>query len=80
MDAARLAQVKKITCDMLELDENEVSDDAHFMDLHGVDSLQLIEVVAALEKKYSLVIDQADIDRLVDLRGVYDVLEGTPGW
>lgn len=80
MDAARLAQVKRITCDTLELEENEVSDDAHFVDTHGVDSLQLIELVAALEKNYSLVIDQTNIDRMVCLRGVYDVLESTPGW
>jgi acyl carrier protein len=80
MSGARFAQVKKLACETLELDESEVSDDSDFVDEHGVDSLQLIEIVVALEKKYSLVIEQADIVRMVNLRGVYEVLQGTPGW
>jgi acyl carrier protein len=79
MQETRLAQVKRIVCETLELDEAEVSDDSNFKDTYDVDSMQLIEIVAALEKEYSLVIRQADIERMVSLRGVYDVLEGTPG-
>lgn len=80
MDEARLAQVKKIVCEALELDAIEVTGDGHFMDSYGADSLQLIEVVAALEKEYSVVIRQEDIEHMMNLRGVCEVLERTPGW
>ncbi|MET7302458.1 acyl carrier protein [Embleya sp. NPDC005575] len=80
MDEERRIQVEDLVCELLELDRAEVTDTSSFVDDHGADSLNLIEILAGLEKRFNVVIAQSEVPRMVNLRGVYEVLDATPGW
>lgn len=80
MNEGHRVQVKELVCELLELDEAEVTDTSRFVDDHAADSLTLIEILAGLEKRFNVVIAQSDVPRMVNLCGVYEVLEATPGW
>lgn len=70
----RTAAIKDIVCDILELEEDEVTETSLFKEDHGADSLRAIEILASLEKKFSVVIDQAELGRMVNLKGVEEVV------
>lgn len=76
----RLATIKEIVCDILEIEEDEVTETSLFKEDHGADSLRAIEILAALEKEFSIVINQSELPRMVNLAGVYDVVAAPAGW
>jgi acyl carrier protein len=76
----RLDRIREIISEHLELDAEELAEDSHFIDDHGVDSLSLIDVLAALEKEFSIEIDQDQFTRMVDVRSVYAVVAESAGW
>ncbi|MFE5325158.1 MULTISPECIES: acyl carrier protein [unclassified Embleya] len=80
MDDERRGQVADLVCELLELDRSEVTETSRFVDDHEADSLNLIEILAGLEKRFDVVIAQSEVPRMVNLRGVYEVLDATPGW
>jgi acyl carrier protein len=73
-------KIKEIVCDILELEEDEVTDEGLFKEEYGADSLRAIEILGSLEREFGVVIDQADLERMTNLRGVYDVVAGSAGW
>jgi acyl carrier protein len=70
----REVKIKEIVCDILELEEDEVSNESLFQEDHDADSLRAIEILASLEKEFGIVIDQAELGRMVNLTGVYEVV------
>jgi acyl carrier protein len=68
------AKVKDIVCDILELEPNEVTETNSFAEDLGADSMQTIEVLASLELNFGVVIQQSELERMVNLAGVYEVL------
>ncbi|PFG49919.1 acyl carrier protein [Amycolatopsis sulphurea] len=74
------AKIKEIVCEILELEEDEVTDEGLFTEEYGADSLRAIEILGALEREFGVVIDQAELARMSHLRGVYDVVSETAGW
>lgn len=67
-------KIKEIVCDILELEEDEVTDTSLFREDHDADSLRAIEILASLEKEFKVVIDQSELARMVNLQGVYEVI------
>jgi acyl carrier protein len=76
----KFAKIKEIVCDILELEENEVTNDGQFQEDYGADSLRAIEILAALEKEFGVLIDQSELERMVNLDGVYAVVAESAGW
>ncbi|GAA3858545.1 acyl carrier protein [Streptomyces sedi] len=76
----RLATIKEIVCDILEIEEDEVTETSLFKEDHDADSLRAIEILAALEKEFGVVIDQAELPRMTNLKGVYAVVSESAGW
>ncbi|OSP41404.1 MULTISPECIES: acyl carrier protein [unclassified Streptomyces] len=74
MTAEDSAKVKEIVCDILELEEDEVTETSLFREDHDADSLRAIEILASLEKEFKIVIEQSELARMVNLQGVYDVV------
>ena len=70
----RMQTIREIVCEILEIAPDEVTETSLFKEDHDADSLRAIEIVAALEKRFSVLIEQADFPRMVNLRGVYDVV------
>ncbi|OPF82737.1 polyketide-8 synthase acyl carrier protein [Streptomyces antioxidans] len=76
----RRETIKEIVTDILEIDPDEVTETSLFKEEHDADSLRAIEILAALEKTFNIVIDQSELGRMVNLRGVYEVVSDAAGW
>ena len=70
----RVGEIKAVVCRVLEVDEDQVGPDDHFVEQLGADSMKLIELLANLEIEFDVEVDPAEFERLVDLDGVYAVL------
>lgn len=79
IDSAAAAEIKDVVCETLELEPEEVSDTSLFQEEHGVDSLGAIEVLAALERHFGVVIDQSEMAQMTNLEGVYGVVARANG-
>jgi acyl carrier protein len=60
MSASVLDRVKKVTCEELGVSENEVTEAASFVDDLGADSLDLVELVMALEEEFGVDVPDDD--------------------
>ncbi|MEC3979487.1 acyl carrier protein [Amycolatopsis sp. H20-H5] len=75
IDTDRQARIKEVVCDVLELEQVEVTSTSLFKEDHGADSLLAIEILAGLEKEFKVMIDQTELERMVNLDGVYAVID-----
>jgi acyl carrier protein len=69
---ARMAELREIVAEVLELDDDELDDTGDFVDMYEADSLRAIEILARLEKKYKIEIPQSE---LADMRNLKEVSE-----
>ncbi|SMD22914.1 phosphopantetheine-binding protein [Kibdelosporangium aridum] len=74
------SRITEIVCHVLEIDEDEITESSRFVEDHDADSLRSIEIVSLLEHEFDIVIDQANLSRMVNLAGVRSVLAETPGF
>jgi acyl carrier protein len=65
-------EVKALVSDILEISVEKLSPDADFFDDLNVDSLKAIEIVAAFEKKYRIIIPEQDIPNIRNLRQIVE--------
>jgi acyl carrier protein len=65
-------RVKEIICEQLGVSAEEVTPQASFIEDLGADSLDLVELVMALEEEYGMEISDEDAEKI---RTVNDVLE-----
>ncbi|MBM0278028.1 acyl carrier protein [Micromonospora tarensis] len=72
--AESAAKIKSIISEILEIEEDEMTETSLFADDHGADSLRAIEILASLEKELGVTIDQSELSRMVNLRGVHEVI------
>ena len=57
-------QVKKIIVEQLGVDEEEVTMEASFIDDLGADSLDIVELIMALETEFDLEIPDSDAEKI----------------
>lgn len=76
----RTGKIREIVCDILEMEEDEVTETSLFKEDHDADSLRAIEILAGLEKEFHVTIDQSELTRMVHLKGVYEVVAESAGW
>ena len=57
-------RVKKIVCDQLGKDVEEIQSDSSFVDDLGADSLDTVELVMALEEEFDLEIADEDAEKI----------------
>jgi acyl carrier protein len=65
-----LAQVRLIVAEELELDEDELTEDGHFVEDFEGDSLALITVVARIDRELSVEIPKTELPELTSLRAL----------
>jgi acyl carrier protein len=61
-------KVKHIIVEQLGVDEDEVKPEASFVDDLGADSLDVVELVMALEEEFGLEISDEDAEKLVTVQ------------
>lgn len=62
------ARVKKIVVEQLGVKEDEVKNDASFVDDLGADSLDTVELVMALEEEFETEIPDEDAEKIVTIQ------------
>jgi acyl carrier protein len=58
-------RVKQIIVEQLGVNESEVKPEAKFVDDLGADSLDLVELVMALEEEYNMEISDEDAEKIL---------------
>jgi acyl carrier protein len=66
--------IKQIIADILEISPDEITPTSLFKQHHGADSLLAIDMLASLEKTFRITIPQSELDRMVNLEGVYAIV------
>ena len=68
-------KVKHIIVEQLGVDEDEVKSEASFVDDLGADSLDVVELVMALEEEFSLEISDEDAEKIGTVQQAVDYIE-----
>lgn len=68
-------RVIKVVCEELGVTENEVADTSVFTDDLGADSLDVVELVMALEEEFSLDIPDEDVSNMKTVGDVVTYVE-----
>ena len=70
-----LERVKKVVVDQLSVDENLVTPQASFTNDLGADSLDIVELVMALEEEFNIEIPDADAEKVVTVGDVVEYIK-----
>lgn len=68
-------RVKEIIVEQLGVNENEVTPEAKFVDDLGADSLDLVELVMALEEEYNMEISDEDAEKILTVGNVIEYIQ-----
>ena len=74
-----LDRVKNIIVSQLGVDENEVKTESSFVDDLGADSLDVVELVMALEEEFDLEIPDEEAERINTVSEVISYLDEKNG-
>ncbi|MEB3884928.1 acyl carrier protein [Lyngbya sp. CCY1209] len=75
MSADTLEKVKKIVSDQLEVDANQVTPDARFADDLNADSLDVVELVMALEDEFDIEIPDEQAEKILTVEDAVNYID-----
>jgi len=68
-------EVRKIIAEVTEKDPKLITPDAHLVDDLGADSMMALEILAALEKKFKLIIPEDSLPKLTSLKKIIGMMQ-----
>jgi len=68
-------RVKEIIVEQLGVNESEVRPEAKFVDDLGADSLDLVELVMALEEEYNMEISDEDAEKILTVGDAIEYIQ-----
>ena len=68
-------KVKEIIVEQLGVAESSVTEEASFIDDLGADSLDIVELIMALEEEFDIEIPDADAEKVVTVGDVVDYIK-----
>ena len=70
-----LDKIKSIVVDQLGVDEDQVTEDASFVDDLGADSLDTVELIMAFEEELDIEIPDEDAQKIKTVKDVIEYIE-----
>lgn len=67
-------ELRIIVADVLDVEVDELTDDAHFVDDLEVDSLMALEVMVVLERRYSVKLGENELKEVTSLDKAHALL------
>jgi acyl carrier protein len=67
-------ELRRFVADVLDLDVDSLTDDAHFVAELGMDSLKALEVTVALEKKFKIKITEDEVRDITNFGEVREMV------
>ncbi|HEY8394929.1 MAG TPA: acyl carrier protein [Thermaerobacter sp.] len=74
-DEALFQRVREIIVEQLGVDEASVTPEARFIDDLGADSLDIVELIMALEEEFDLEIPDEDAEKIVTVGDAIQYIE-----
>ena len=68
-------KIKQIIAEQLGLNEDEIADSASLLDDLGADSLDIVELVMAMEEEFEMEIPDEDAEKIVTVKDVIDYVK-----
>ena len=68
-------KIKNIIVEQLQVAETSVTEDASFIDDLGADSLDLVELIMALEEEFGIEIPDSDAEKVVSVGDVVNYIK-----
>ena len=68
--------IRELVAEILESKPQEIGIDANFVKDMGMDSMMALELLAAVEKKYRIVIPEEVLPKFTSLRTTVSIVEG----
>lgn len=68
-------RLRKIIADQLGVDEDKVTADAHFIEDLNADSLDLVELVMAIEEEFGIEISDEDANQLTTVGAAQEFIQ-----
>ncbi len=68
-------KVIEIVCDQLTLDRSQVTPESSFLEDLGADSLDIVQLIMALEEEYHLEISDEDAEKIRTLQDIVSYIE-----
>jgi len=65
-------KIKELLCDNLGIDENDVTMDANLVDDLNIDSLDVVELIMAIEEEFGIEIPEEDVEKVTTVGSMVD--------
>ena len=72
-------KIKEIICEQLSVSEEDVVPEASFVDDLGADSLDLVEMIMALEEAFDISIADEDAEKIKTVQDAWNYVESHSG-
>jgi len=73
--ASTFEQVKEVIVEQLNVNEDEVKPESNFVEDLGADSLDVVELIMALEEKFEIEIPDSEAEKIKTVQDVVDYIE-----
>jgi acyl carrier protein len=72
-------KIKKLICEQLEVNEEDVVPKASFVDDLGADSLDQVELIMAMEEEFGISISDEEAEKIITVRDAIEYIEQSTG-